>query len=330
VPAPEPGERVVFITHFERGFGLPASDFFRDFLNTYDLQPHHIPANAVMILSAFAAFCEGFADIEPFTQAWAKYFQLRKQVVQETPRSKDDPPETAQEKKDRPMTQCGAATIMSQKGSDFPKVELLESCKKWQKSFFYVKNTTDDDLLNLPPYVVEPPLAMKKWTYNPKNSVMPVNALHRVKGELQDAGLTPQDLVACFISWRISPLQRRSHKICQMSGPMDPTRHSTHELTPADILWRIKDICKSSQATFAWGLEPYSRDRPAPTVNPSGRYIVSCPVYRYLSRHISIYQHLSCLARGIVICRHTPASDQLPLPLCRNSASSLWRTPASS
>jgi hypothetical protein len=130
VPAPKPGERVVFISHFERGFGLPVSDFFWDFLDTYDLQPHHLPANAVMILSAFAAFCEGFAGIEAFTQAWAKYFQLRKQVVQE-PRTKDDPPETAQEKKDRPMTQCSAATIMSRKGSDFPKIELLESCKKW-------------------------------------------------------------------------------------------------------------------------------------------------------------------------------------------------------
>jgi hypothetical protein len=273
--APEPGERVVFIAHFERGFSLPASDFFRDFLNTYDLQPHHIPANAVMILSAFAAFCEGYAGIEPLTQGWAKYFQLRKQVVQEPPRSKDEPQETAQEKKDRPMTLCGAATIMSRKGSDFPKVELLESCKKWQKSFFYVKNTTDEDLLNLPPFVDEPPLAMKNWTYNPKNSAMPVNALHRVKGELRDAGLTPQDLVACYISWRVSPLQRRSHKICQMSGPMDPTWHSTHELTPADTLWRIKDVCKSSQTTFAWGLEPYSRDRPAPTVNPLVRYINS-------------------------------------------------------
>jgi hypothetical protein len=37
VPAPEPGERVVFISHFERGFALPVSDFFRDFLENYDL-----------------------------------------------------------------------------------------------------------------------------------------------------------------------------------------------------------------------------------------------------------------------------------------------------
>jgi hypothetical protein len=188
-----------------------------------------------MILSAFATFCEGFADIEAFSQAWAKYFQLCKQVIQEH-RSKDDPPETAQEKKDCPMTQCGVAIIMSRKGSDFPKIELLESCKKWQKSFFYMKNTTDEDLLNLPPYVDEPPTAMKNWTYNPKTIVGPVNALHWVKGELQDAGLTPQDIVACFISRHVSPLQCRSHKICQMSGPMDPTRHFTHELSPTDIL----------------------------------------------------------------------------------------------
>jgi hypothetical protein len=130
VPAPEPNERVVFVSHFERGFALLVSDFFRDFLNHYDLQPHHLPTNAVMILSAFAAFCEGYVVIEPFVQAWAKYFQLHKQSAQE-PRNKDDPPETAKEKKDHPMTQCSTTTIMSRKGSNFPKIELLESCKKW-------------------------------------------------------------------------------------------------------------------------------------------------------------------------------------------------------
>ena len=31
--APQEGERVVFRSHFLRGFGLPASNFFRAFLN---------------------------------------------------------------------------------------------------------------------------------------------------------------------------------------------------------------------------------------------------------------------------------------------------------
>jgi hypothetical protein len=63
-----------------------------------------------------------------------------------------------------------------------------------------VKNTTDVDLLNLPIYVDIPPNEMKNWTYNPKNTVGAVNALHRVKGELHDASLTSEDIIACFIS----------------------------------------------------------------------------------------------------------------------------------
>ena len=34
-PALQPGERVVFIAHFEHGFGLPTSPFFRAFLNRF-------------------------------------------------------------------------------------------------------------------------------------------------------------------------------------------------------------------------------------------------------------------------------------------------------
>jgi hypothetical protein len=206
VPAPEATERVVFTAHFERGFALPVSDFFWDFLDYYELQPHNLLANTVMTLSAFAAFCEGYVGIEAFVQ-------LRKQSAQE-PWDKNAPPETAKEKKDRPMTQCGAATIMSRKGSDFPKIELLESCKKWQKTFFYMKNTTEVDLINLPEYVDVPPNEMKNRTYNPRSTVGAVNALHRVMGELYSAGLTLEDIIACFISRRVSPLQRRSHKIC--------------------------------------------------------------------------------------------------------------------
>jgi hypothetical protein len=67
---------------------------------------------------------------------------------------------------------------------------------------------------------------------------------------------------------------------------MDPTRHSTHELSPADILQRVKDICKTSQVTFAWGLEPYSRDHPAPMVNLFSDTFALSPTY-LLCRHIN-------------------------------------------
>ena len=63
IPTPQPGERVVFLTHFEMGFGLPASEFFRSFLDLFGLQPHHLPANAIISLSAYSAFSDGYLGL---------------------------------------------------------------------------------------------------------------------------------------------------------------------------------------------------------------------------------------------------------------------------
>jgi hypothetical protein len=65
VPTPQPGETVVFYDHFPRGFALPASNFMRQFMDHFHLQPHHIWANAMMILAAFTALCEAYLGIWP-------------------------------------------------------------------------------------------------------------------------------------------------------------------------------------------------------------------------------------------------------------------------
>ena len=73
-PAPKEGERVVFRSHFLRGFGLPASGFLRSFLEFYNLQPHHLTPNAVMLLSAFVSLCEGFLGLLPTLELWGEFF----------------------------------------------------------------------------------------------------------------------------------------------------------------------------------------------------------------------------------------------------------------
>ena len=73
-PTPAAGERIVFVAHFERGFGLPASPFFWAFLNRFHLQPHDLPTNAITQLSVLAAFSEGYLGLWPTVELWAKYF----------------------------------------------------------------------------------------------------------------------------------------------------------------------------------------------------------------------------------------------------------------
>ncbi|KAK1651342.1 hypothetical protein QYE76_069147 [Lolium multiflorum] len=82
-PAPEEGEVVVFAAHFERGFGLPVSDFFRQFLNFYKLQPHHLPGNAVFYLSSYVSFMEAFVGLLPTVDTFARFYNLRINSVQD-------------------------------------------------------------------------------------------------------------------------------------------------------------------------------------------------------------------------------------------------------
>ncbi|KAE8791275.1 hypothetical protein D1007_34269 [Hordeum vulgare] len=69
-PTPEAGDLVIFDKHFYRGFGLPVSPFFSDWLNFFGLQPHHLAPNAILQLSAFVILCKGFLGIEPRLDLW--------------------------------------------------------------------------------------------------------------------------------------------------------------------------------------------------------------------------------------------------------------------
>ena len=77
VPAPHEGERIVFFSHFECGLGLPASLFFRAWLDFFGLQPHHLGANAVLQVAGFVTLCEGYLGLLPTVDLWGKMFFLK-------------------------------------------------------------------------------------------------------------------------------------------------------------------------------------------------------------------------------------------------------------
>jgi hypothetical protein len=59
--------------------------------------------------------------------------------------------------------------------------------------------------------------------------------------------LCAMDLLCCYASRRVLPLQARVHKICHMSDRFDPTRTSKLELTKAQVAKQVKFV---SQAKF--------------------------------------------------------------------------------
>jgi hypothetical protein len=126
VPARQPGETVVFYDHFPRGFALPASNFLRQFMDHFHLQPHHIGANAMMTLAVFATLCEAYLGIWPNVKLFQRLIYFKTQTAGTIP------------------VVCGIASFYTSKTADFSGLKGKESCKKWQRSFFYVKKLIDE------------------------------------------------------------------------------------------------------------------------------------------------------------------------------------------
>jgi hypothetical protein len=114
VPAPQSREAVVFYDHFPRGFALPASNILRQFMDHFHLQPHHIGANAMMTLAAFAALCEAYLGIWPNVELFWWLIYLKTQTADSIP------------------VVSGAASFYARKSAHFPGLKGKESCKKWQ------------------------------------------------------------------------------------------------------------------------------------------------------------------------------------------------------
>ncbi|KAK1694006.1 hypothetical protein QYE76_010703 [Lolium multiflorum] len=261
VPDPQPGERVVFLAHFERGFGLPPSSFFLDLLDFYKLQPHYLPGNSIFYLSCYATFMEAYIGIRPTLETFARFFALRINSVQGLGIPKPKPP-----------VQCGSCIISSRQGSPFFKFSGLESCRLWQGTFFYVKNNGAADLIDLPPFDPAPP-AKTNWGYNPKESHNETNRIIRfMKQKMKDTGICSDDIVRTFISRRVLPLKRRAHRMSEMYGPGDPTKITGHPLSKKDVVLKAKQICQTAMPfNWEWGLLPFSTTNP-PTQEAKDRF----------------------------------------------------------
>ncbi|KAK1628151.1 hypothetical protein QYE76_002466 [Lolium multiflorum] len=261
VPKPRDGERVVFLAHFERGFGLPPSSFFLDLLDFYKLQPHHLPGNSVFYLSCYTTFMEAYIGIRPTRETFARFFALRINSVQgvEIPAPK-------------PPVQCGSCIISSRQGSPFFKFSGLESCRLWQGTFFYVKNNGPADLICLPPFDPAPP-AKTNWSYNPKEAHNETNRIIRfMKQKMKDTGICSDDIIRTFISRRVLPLKRRAHRMSEMYGPGDPTKITGLPLSKKDVVLKARQICQTAMPfNWKWGLLPFSTTNP-PTQEAKDRF----------------------------------------------------------
>jgi hypothetical protein len=72
------GKIVVFITHIERGFGVPAGDFIRGLLQFHWIKLVYLAPNSITIITTFIHLREAYLGIAPHFHLWRHFFVLKK------------------------------------------------------------------------------------------------------------------------------------------------------------------------------------------------------------------------------------------------------------
>ncbi|KAK1691918.1 hypothetical protein QYE76_008615 [Lolium multiflorum] len=259
--SPSPVNTLFFLLILSAASAFLPLLFFREFSNFYELQPHHLPGNAIFYLSCYATFMEAYIGIRPTRETFARFFSLRINSVQ----GKEIP-------KPKPPVECGSCIVGSRQGSPFFKFTGLESCRAWQGTFFYVKNNGRANLIDLPPFQVGPP-SRANWSYNPKTDHAETNRVVRFMASLKKGtNICSDDIIRTFISRRVLPLKRRVHRMSEMYGPGDPTKITGRPLSKKDVVRKAKQICQTAMPfEWEWGLLPLSTTNP-PTQEAKDRF----------------------------------------------------------
>src|SRR3954466_14018507 len=114
-PSTQAGEKVYLKAQLVRGVSLPISHFFLSVLNHYRVQPQNLSPNSILVLSNYAALCEGYLGIRPRLDLFAYFFTAKR----EAGHSKEE------------LRNCGTISFKIRPGRRFPDIVGHESCKNW-------------------------------------------------------------------------------------------------------------------------------------------------------------------------------------------------------
>ena len=81
ISTPEPGESVVFVSHFLQGLGLSLDPFVRGLMFFYGLDFHDLAPDSILHISSFIFVCEVFLHVTPHFGLWLKTFNVKPKMI---------------------------------------------------------------------------------------------------------------------------------------------------------------------------------------------------------------------------------------------------------
>jgi hypothetical protein len=119
-----PDKIPMFARFVERGFTLPASDFFNGLLDFYGIEYLNLNPNSIFHVSVVIHFCEAFLGIKPHWVLFWNFFHVKPQ-----PSAND------------PRVVGGAGIQMLEDATEqYLAYKLIDSNQDWKAKWFYTTN----------------------------------------------------------------------------------------------------------------------------------------------------------------------------------------------
>src|SRR4051812_28341535 len=230
-PSPQAREKVYLKAQLVRGVSLPISNLFLTVLNHYQVQPQNLSPNSILALSNYAVLCEGYLGIRPRLDLFIYFFTIKR----EAGAGKDA------------LRNYGTISFKIRPGRRFPNIVGHESCKNWQRTYFY---SPDIPLagreVTYPDFVDGAAAEAPTWR---SQASLPSNIdASRARRRIEwfvETGLAGLDLAMCWFIRRIQSLQHRAKYMHEYSSDRrDSLRISVDNFSSDSVKLRLKDIVK--------------------------------------------------------------------------------------
>jgi len=195
--------------------------FFCGLLHYYQLDFWHLPPNSFTAVAFFIHLCEAFLGIAPHFDLF-RYLYHCKIYLYEGKRS-----------------YVGGAGFQMRQGrsEDYFKLPFYSSLKGWQNEWFLIENH-GASITKSTGHLAE---TKDSWSALP--SRRDNNQIQELLGKikvLKERGLTAMAVAIDFVHHNIQPLKDRVHPAFYYHGLDDPTRETTEDIPPDEVISHIR------------------------------------------------------------------------------------------
>ncbi|KAE8790539.1 hypothetical protein D1007_35105 [Hordeum vulgare] len=202
-------------------------------MNDFGAQLHHFPPNAIAYLSAFVVLCECFIGCPPHWGLFKHIFSARSQTIKRLNQSDD---------KTHLLQLCGGLGFQKKSKSSYPALQLSESVRNWQSTWFYCQDVAcPNATTGLPPFSLDRPAPPKQLALTKAEKIY-IQPLVDALVDVVRRGVTGIDLLEVFLGRRIQPLQARYHAMWHYTGPEDSTRTNVECVTGETVASWVLNI----------------------------------------------------------------------------------------